>query len=196
MGPRCLIDRGHLVAAADARRAPRSNKRPRPCRAAPWRARASMAWHVHPRKPRTKHGAWLASCAASPPPDAPWLAQRKYPTSCHELHAFLTGKIASIDLQCAGELGLDSFFYSLTMRPVPTQDMVLHLKERFTTLLHVLGADGLAKAIRINGLLRVLGRGFEWVCPAVLVTKGTLAPKTGWPIPAPCKERGIPYTSS
>ena len=153
-----------------------------------------MAWCVHPRKHRAKHRAWFVACRPPPPPGAPWLTQREYPSSIHELHAFLTGKIACIELQAAGALGLDSFFYSLCMRPIPTQEMVKNLKLRYTTLLHALGADGLAKAIQANGLLRVLGGGFEWVVPAVLVTNGNLGARVGWPTPPPCREKGMPYT--
>jgi hypothetical protein len=123
----------------------------------------------------------LLPLSTLPPPGRRWIADGRYLTSSHELHAWLEGHECAISAEAASDHGMDLFWYTMLMRPWPTDDNLLALCARLQHLLQTKGPENVAKDVASGSLIKSLGHGFEWVVLPTMISKGPLATVTGWP---------------
>jgi len=117
-------------------------------------------------------------------PSAPgrrWITDGRHLTSSHELHAWLEGHEHAISAEAASDHGMDVFWYTMLMRPWPTDDNLLALCARLQHLLQTKGPEKLAGDVASGNLIKSLGQGFEWVVLPIMINKVPLATVTGWP---------------
>lgn len=119
-----------------------------------------------------------------PPPRRRWIANGRYPTSSHELYAWLGGREHAISAEAASDHGMDLFWYTMLMRPRPTDDNILALYARLWQLLESRGPAKLAKEVSRGTLIKCLGLEFGWVVLPIKITEGPLSIITGWPSPS------------
>ena len=114
-------------------------------------------------------------------PKRRWIANERYPTSSHELHAWLGGREHAISAEAASDHGMDFFWYTMLMRPWPTDNNILALYARLRLLLEKMGPEKLAEDVSSGTLMESLGLEFSWVVLPTKITNGSLSTITGWP---------------
>lgn len=110
-----------------------------------------------------------------------WKPNPRYATSSHELHAWFAGRERLLGPEAASDHGMDAFWYTMFMRPWPTEDKIGELRGRLLQLLEAEGADQVALDVLRGTLVSRLGSGFEWVVVPARVESGSLSRVTGWP---------------
>ena len=84
-------------------------------------------------------------------------------------------------MEAVSDHGMDAFWYTMFMRPWPTDNKIDELRGRLWQLLEDKGPEKVASDVVKGRLVESLGLEFGWVVLPARIERGPLSRVTGWP---------------